>query len=161
MDKLTTISATLFLAADIFAIVALAVPDWIVTDVGGKTQLQISLLWPSLITSHENQSDVLINPLIEFFFRIICRRNTTRTHVDMHHTLQPVTSLLHTRAARRMVDCVGPNLHWMHLHHHDHHPAGVEQLGPQCDQLRAMGRLHGNGAVLLCGRRVPAWLPRP
>lgn len=34
MDKLTTISATLFLAADVFAIVALACPDWIV-DVGG------------------------------------------------------------------------------------------------------------------------------
>lgn len=36
MDKLTTISATLFLAADIFAIVSLAMPDWIVTDVGGN-----------------------------------------------------------------------------------------------------------------------------
>lgn len=35
MDKLTTISATLFLAADVFAIVALAIPDWIV-DVAGK-----------------------------------------------------------------------------------------------------------------------------
>lgn len=36
MDKLTTISATLFMAADIFAIISLAMPDWIVTDVGGK-----------------------------------------------------------------------------------------------------------------------------
>lgn len=35
MDKLTTISATLFLTADVFAIVALAMPDWIV-DVQGK-----------------------------------------------------------------------------------------------------------------------------
>lgn len=36
MDKLTTISVCLFLAADVFAIVALAIPDWIVTDVAGK-----------------------------------------------------------------------------------------------------------------------------
>lgn len=35
MDKLTVISGTLFLAADMFAIVSLAMPDWIVTDVGG------------------------------------------------------------------------------------------------------------------------------
>lgn len=36
MDKLTLISGTLFMAADIFAIVSLAMPDWIITDVGGK-----------------------------------------------------------------------------------------------------------------------------
>lgn len=41
MDKLTTISATLFLAADIFAIVSLAMPDWIVTDVGGKMRFRM------------------------------------------------------------------------------------------------------------------------
>jgi hypothetical protein len=35
MDKLTVISGTLFLAADIFAIVSLVMPDWIITDVGG------------------------------------------------------------------------------------------------------------------------------
>lgn len=35
MDKLTVISGTLFLAADMFAIVSLAMPDWIITDVGG------------------------------------------------------------------------------------------------------------------------------
>lgn len=35
MDRLTTISATLFMTADVFAIVSLAMPDWIVTDVGG------------------------------------------------------------------------------------------------------------------------------
>lgn len=37
MDKLTTISASLFMAANVFAIVSLAMPDWIVTDVGGET----------------------------------------------------------------------------------------------------------------------------
>lgn len=36
MDKLTIISGTLFFAADIFAIVSLAMPDWIITDVGGE-----------------------------------------------------------------------------------------------------------------------------
>lgn len=36
MDKLTTVSASLFMAANIFAIVSLAMPDWIVTDVGGE-----------------------------------------------------------------------------------------------------------------------------
>lgn len=35
MDKLTLISGTLFMAADIFAIISLAMPDWIITDVGG------------------------------------------------------------------------------------------------------------------------------
>jgi len=34
MDKLTTISATLFMAADVFAIVSLALPDWIITESG-------------------------------------------------------------------------------------------------------------------------------
>lgn len=36
MDKLTTVSASLFMAANVFAIVSLAMPDWIVTDVGGE-----------------------------------------------------------------------------------------------------------------------------
>lgn len=36
MDKLTVISGTLFMTADVFAIVSLAMPDWIITDVGGK-----------------------------------------------------------------------------------------------------------------------------
>lgn len=38
MDKLTQISATLFIAADVFAIVSLAMPDWIITESGtGKS----------------------------------------------------------------------------------------------------------------------------
>lgn len=36
MDRLTIISGTLFLAADMFAIVSLVMPDWIITDVGGE-----------------------------------------------------------------------------------------------------------------------------
>ena len=39
MDKLSLISGALFLAADIFAVAALAMPDWIVTEVGGETRL--------------------------------------------------------------------------------------------------------------------------
>lgn len=38
MDKLTTVSASLFMAANVFAIVSLAMPDWIVTDVGGENE---------------------------------------------------------------------------------------------------------------------------
>ena len=37
MDKLTAISGALFLAADVFAVVSLAMPDWIVSEVGGKS----------------------------------------------------------------------------------------------------------------------------
>ena len=36
MDKLSLISGALFLAADIFAVAALAMPDWIVTDWEGR-----------------------------------------------------------------------------------------------------------------------------
>ena len=36
MDRLTVVSGLLFLAADIFALVSLAMPDWIVSYVGGK-----------------------------------------------------------------------------------------------------------------------------
>lgn len=30
------ISGTLFLTADLFAVISLAMPDWIISDVGGK-----------------------------------------------------------------------------------------------------------------------------
>ena len=36
MDKLTVISGALFVAADVFAVVSLVMPDWIVSDIGGK-----------------------------------------------------------------------------------------------------------------------------
>lgn len=36
MDKLTIISGILFLLADISAIISIAMPDWIITDVGGN-----------------------------------------------------------------------------------------------------------------------------
>ena len=36
MDKLSIISGALFFAADVFAIASLAMPNWIVSEVGGK-----------------------------------------------------------------------------------------------------------------------------
>lgn len=36
MDKLTIISGILFLLADISAIISIAMPDWIITDIGGN-----------------------------------------------------------------------------------------------------------------------------
>lgn len=46
MDKLTVISGTLFLLADVFAIISLAMPDWIITDVGGIKK-PTSLVYPN------------------------------------------------------------------------------------------------------------------
>lgn len=45
MEKLTLISGALFLTADIFAIVALALPYWIVTDVGGRMRIDYIFLF--------------------------------------------------------------------------------------------------------------------
>lgn len=39
MDKLSAISFTLFLIADCFAVAALCMPDWIVSNVGGSTRI--------------------------------------------------------------------------------------------------------------------------
>lgn len=58
MDKLTIISGALFLAADIFAVVSLAMPDWIVSDIGGKSVIELLRVLSSStpVLSH---SDVL------------------------------------------------------------------------------------------------------
>jgi len=42
MDKLTLISGALFGVADIFAIVSLLLPDWIISDVGGDQRLGLT-----------------------------------------------------------------------------------------------------------------------
>lgn len=52
MDKLTVISGTLFFAADIFAIASLSMPDWIITDVGGKNIIKkeiINFMYSNLV----------------------------------------------------------------------------------------------------------------
>ena len=43
VDKLSVISFTLFLIADGFAVASLCMPDWIVTNVGGKLYLKYFL----------------------------------------------------------------------------------------------------------------------
>ena len=43
MDKLSVISGALFFAADLFAIAGLAMPNWIVSDVGGKQLKKLTL----------------------------------------------------------------------------------------------------------------------
>lgn len=42
MDRLTVVSGLLFLAADIFAFMSLAMPDWIVSYVGGQHSLMLT-----------------------------------------------------------------------------------------------------------------------
>ena len=44
MDKLSVISGALFFAADLFAIAGLAMPNWIVSDVGGKQVKKLTIL---------------------------------------------------------------------------------------------------------------------
>lgn len=53
MDRLTVVSGLLFLAADIFALVSLAMPDWIVSYVGGETRL--GLMWTCETLSNRKQ----------------------------------------------------------------------------------------------------------
>jgi hypothetical protein len=48
MDKLTAMSCLLFFTADAFIIVAISMPDWIVTNVGGYFLYQF---WSSLGTT--------------------------------------------------------------------------------------------------------------
>ena len=68
MDKLSLISGALFLAADIFAVAALAMPDWIVTEVGGDTRLGLmqvlSLTIKLKLTSRRLTFTITVNYLI-------------------------------------------------------------------------------------------------
>lgn len=78
MDKLTTISATLFMAADVFAIVSLALPDWIITESGtGKCNRYGS--------GSPSSSPKSASGRLHLF--IPCRRHTAWTHVDLHDTI--------------------------------------------------------------------------
>ncbi|XP_063708867.1 uncharacterized protein C16orf52 homolog A [Culicoides brevitarsis] len=69
MEKLTLISATLFLAADVFAIIALAMPDWIV-DVGGETRL--GLMWSCFQLYNRPQVCYTPELQIEWLIALIC-----------------------------------------------------------------------------------------
>ena len=47
MDRLSIISGALFFTADIFAVMSLAMPNWIVSDIGGKhikTKVKVEFL---------------------------------------------------------------------------------------------------------------------
>ncbi|KAF5286683.1 hypothetical protein FQA39_LY16166 [Lamprigera yunnana] len=70
MDKLTLISGTLFMAADVFAIVSLAMPDWIITDVGGDTRL--GLMWTCMTLY--NRPQVCFTPDLqpEWLLALVC-----------------------------------------------------------------------------------------
>ncbi|EDV52438.1 uncharacterized protein C16orf52 homolog A [Drosophila erecta] len=82
MDKLTTISATLFMAADVFAIVSLALPDWIITE-SGTGDIRLGLMWtcmtlynrPQVCYTPELQPEWLI-ALICIFVGCICVTTT-------------------------------------------------------------------------------------
>lgn len=52
MDKLTLISGTLFMAADVFAIVSLAMPDWIITEVGGSLPINYMSMTICLVLAY-------------------------------------------------------------------------------------------------------------
>uniref|UniRef100_A0A6P7FIJ6 Uncharacterized protein C16orf52 homolog B n=1 Tax=Diabrotica virgifera virgifera TaxID=50390 RepID=A0A6P7FIJ6_DIAVI len=70
MDKLTLISGTLFMAADIFAIVSLAMPDWIITDVGGDTRL--GLMWSCMTLYNRPQTCFTPELQPEWLLALVC-----------------------------------------------------------------------------------------
>lgn len=136
MDKLTTISATLFMAADVFAIVSLALPDWIITEEAGrviKNQLGFTLY------GYENNNKMLF---------VYCRGYTSWSNVDLHDTVQPTTSLLYPRLATGMANSTCLHLHWLHLHHHDRNTTCLQYLGSQCYSLCPLGRICSYGTIL-------------
>lgn len=64
------------MTADIFAIVSLARPDWIVTDIGGNHFLSSNYLHSTANNNH--------------------RRNQNGINVDLYDSLQKRTSVFHT-----------------------------------------------------------------
>lgn len=139
MDKLTTISATLFMAADVFAIVSLALPDWIITEEAGNN-------WENqkhFTYGYQNNNKWLL---------IYCRRYTSWPNVDLHDTVQPSPSMLYPRLATGMAHSAGLHLHWLHLHYHDRHTVGIQYLGSQCYSLCTLGGLCSYGTILHGGR---------
>ncbi|XP_055908167.1 uncharacterized protein C16orf52 homolog A isoform X1 [Eupeodes corollae] len=70
MDKLTTISATLFMAADVFAIVSLAMPDWIVTEEAGD--IRLGLMWTCMTLYNRPQVCFTPELQIEWLLALVC-----------------------------------------------------------------------------------------
>uniref|UniRef100_A0AAG5DM67 Peptidase S1 domain-containing protein n=1 Tax=Anopheles atroparvus TaxID=41427 RepID=A0AAG5DM67_ANOAO len=146
MDKLTTISAALFMAADVCAIVSLAMPDWIVTSVGGRNMVYGG--------NYPLKEDVLYSHVFRF------RRNTLGTDVDVHDAVQSAPSMLHAGAPTGVANRADMHFRRMHLHHHYDHPAGIEQLGSQCYTVRPVGWLYRNGTVLSGGSDISTRVSR-
>lgn len=61
MDRLSIISSALFLTADVFAVASLAMPRWIVSDIGGRTY--IGLLQSCLEIYSGQQSEMCFTPV--------------------------------------------------------------------------------------------------
>ncbi|XP_064618844.1 modulator of smoothened protein-like [Lineus longissimus] len=71
MDKLSIISGALFFAADVFAIASLAMPFWIVSNIGGVTN--IGLLKTCLTIHHRSEVCYTPEPIrAEWMFTFIC-----------------------------------------------------------------------------------------
>ncbi|RLU19937.1 hypothetical protein DMN91_008496 [Ooceraea biroi] len=70
MDKLTIISGVLFLFADICAIISIAMPDWIITDVGGDTRL--GLMWSCMTLYNRPQVCYKSALQSEWLMALIC-----------------------------------------------------------------------------------------
>ncbi|XP_011873045.1 PREDICTED: lariat debranching enzyme-like [Vollenhovia emeryi] len=70
MDKLTVISGILFLLADISAIISIAMPDWIITDVGGDTRL--GLMWSCMTLYNRPQVCFKSQLQSEWMMALVC-----------------------------------------------------------------------------------------
>ncbi|BES88274.1 unnamed protein product [Nesidiocoris tenuis] len=72
MDKLTIISGIFFLLADIFAIISLALPDWIITDIGGERDTRLGLLWSCMKIYDRHQECVTPDLQPEWLLALVC-----------------------------------------------------------------------------------------
>ncbi|XP_024890903.1 lariat debranching enzyme isoform X2 [Temnothorax curvispinosus] len=70
MDKLTIISGILFLLADISAIISIAMPDWIITDIGGDTRL--GLMWSCMTLYNRPQVCFKSQLESEWMMALVC-----------------------------------------------------------------------------------------
>ncbi|CAH0584315.1 hypothetical protein PYW07_013881 [Mythimna separata] len=132
MDKLTVISGTLFMAADVFAIVSLAMPDWIITEVGGDTRL--GLMW-SCITLY-NRPQVCYTPdlqpewllaLICIFIGCICITTTVILLASSHFDRNVIPYARWVGFAAMVVFCLAAVIFPMGFH--------VDEIGGQPYQL--------------------------
>ncbi|XP_060074819.1 modulator of smoothened protein-like [Ylistrum balloti] len=71
MDRLSIISGALFFTADVFAVISLALPNWIVSDIGGRTY--IGLMESCLSNYNQPQTCFTTSPLrLEWLLTFVC-----------------------------------------------------------------------------------------